>query len=102
MMGGGVVIYTTTPWIVLANCAVAYNPDIAYAVYEVEAMEQGLAFEPWAKPGDRLIVAEKLADTVREAAKVAEWRRLDAVDPSGLECAHPLAALDEGYGFAVP
>jgi len=100
--GAAVVIWTTTPWTIPANRAISYNPDIAYAVYEVVAMEQDLAFEPWAKPGDRLIVAEKLADDVRAAAKIADWRRVDAIDPSGMECAHPLAELDEGYGFAVP
>src|SRR4029077_20434634 len=94
-----VVIWTTTPWTTPANRAVSYNPDIAYAVYRVEAMEQGLAFEPWAKPGDRLIVAEKLAEDVREAAKIAAWTKVEAVDPSGMVCAHPLANLDTGYGF---
>ena len=101
-LGASVVIWTTTPWTLPANRALAYNPDIAYAVYEVAAMETGLPFEPWAKPGDRLIVAEKLAEDVRAAAKIAEWRRLDRIDPQGMECVHPLAALDEGYGFAVP
>src|SRR5438105_4948352 len=48
-MGGSVVIWTTTPWTIPANRAVSYNPDIAYAVYRVEAMETGLPFEPWAK-----------------------------------------------------
>jgi isoleucyl-tRNA synthetase len=100
--GAAVVIWTTTPWTIPANRAIAYNPDIAYAVYQVTAMEQDLAFEPWAKPGDKLIVAEKLADDVRAAAKIADWRRIDAIDPSGMECAHPLADLDAGYGFAVP
>src|SRR5271168_4055710 len=56
-MGASIVIWTTTPWTIPANRAIAYNPDIAYAVYQVEAMEQGLAFEPWAAPGDKLIVA---------------------------------------------
>jgi len=101
-MGASVVIWTTTPWTIPANRAISYNPDIAYAVYRVEAMEQGLAFEPWAKPGDKLIVAEKLAEDVRAAAKIADWIKVEAIDPSGMECAHPLAALDEGYGFAVP
>ena len=97
-----VVIWTTTPWTIPANRAVSYNPDIAYAVYEVEAMEQGLAFEPWAKPGDKLIIAEKLACDVMQAAKVASFRRLDSIDCEGVELAHPLAGLDRHYGFAVP
>src|SRR5205823_1800309 len=48
---GCVVIWTTTPWTIPANRAVSYNPDIAYAVYVVDEIEPGLAFEPWAAPG---------------------------------------------------
>ena len=100
--GAAVVIWTTTPWTMPANRAIAYNPDIAYAVYKVEAMETDLPFAPWAKPGDRLIVADKLAEDVRTNAKIASWDRIETVDPEGMVCAHPLAALDSGYGFAVP
>jgi isoleucyl-tRNA synthetase len=97
-----IVIWTTTPWTIPANRAIAYSSRIEYGLYEVEAMETGLAFEPWAKPGDRLIVADKLAEDVRQAAKIAAWRRAEPVDPKGLICAHPLAELDEGYRFEVP
>ncbi len=97
-----VVIWTTTPWTIPANRAISFNPEIEYGVYEVEAMETGLEFAPWAKPGDRLIVADKLAESVRTAAKIAAWRRAEPVDPTGLICAHPLAHLDAGYGFDVP
>ncbi|HEY8615670.1 isoleucine--tRNA ligase [Phenylobacterium sp.] len=97
-----VVIWTTTPWTIPANRAVSYNPDIAYAVYEVEAMEEGLAFEPWAKAGDRLILAERLAEEVMKAAKVASFRRVETVDCQGMVLAHPLAALDSHYGYQVP
>ncbi|HOY79426.1 MAG TPA: class I tRNA ligase family protein, partial [Hyphomonadaceae bacterium] len=55
-----VVIWTTTPWTIPANRAVSFNPEIAYGVYECTALEEGLAFEPWIKPGDKLIVADKL------------------------------------------
>ncbi|HSV03799.1 MAG TPA: isoleucine--tRNA ligase [Phenylobacterium sp.] len=97
-----VVIWTTTPWTLPANRAISYNPDIAYAVYEVEAMEAGLAFEPWARRGDRLILAERLAPDVMAAAKVAQYRRLEAIDCEGMVCAHPFAGLDRHYGFPVP
>jgi isoleucyl-tRNA synthetase len=100
--GADVVIWTTTPWTIPANRAVAYNPDIAYAVFEVEALEEGLEFQPWAKPGDKLVLAEKLAADVMAAAKVGKFKRLDSIDCSGMELAHPLGALDSGYGFAVP
>jgi isoleucyl-tRNA synthetase len=100
--GAAVVIWTTTAWTIPANRAISYNPEIVYATFRVDAMEQDLPFEPWAKPGDRLIVADRLANDVRAAAKIAAWTRIDTVDPSGMVCAHPLAKLDQGYGFAVP
>ncbi len=97
-----VVIWTTTPWTIPANRAVSYSEQIDYAVYQVEAMETDLAFEPWAKPGDRLIVAEKLVADVMAAAKVAQYRKVEAIDCRGMVLAHPLAALDSHYGFQVP
>src|SRR5262249_28914489 len=93
---------TTTPWTLPANRAVAYSPDIAYAVYRVEALEEGLAFAPWARVGERLIVAEKLAADVFAAAKVARWFKVERIDCEGMELAHPLRGLDRGYGFPVP
>ena len=97
-----VVIWTTTPWTIPANRAISYGPEIKYGLYEVTAMEEGLEFEPWAKAGDRFIIADKLAEDVLKAGKVATFTRIYDIDPSGLECAHPLAELDSGYGFSVP
>ncbi|HEX4742081.1 MAG TPA: isoleucine--tRNA ligase [Caulobacteraceae bacterium] len=101
--GAAVVIWTTTPWTIPANRAIAYNPAIDYSVFEVEALEEGLPFEPWAKPGDRVVLADALAETVFGAAKVAKWRRVGpAGGLGGVVTAHPLAGLDAGYGFEVP
>jgi isoleucyl-tRNA synthetase len=103
LAGASVVIWTTTPWTMPANRAIAFNPAIAYGVFEVEALETGLPFEPWAKPGERLVIADALAEAVFAAAKVARWRRVgDAGDLAGVIAAHPLASLDPGYGFDVP
>ncbi|MBN8551475.1 MAG: isoleucine--tRNA ligase [Caulobacterales bacterium] len=97
-----VVIWTTTPWTLPANRAIAYGPDISYGLYEVTGVETGLEFEPWVKAGDRLILADKLAEDVLKAAKAAAWTRVYDIDPNGLEVAHPLAELDAGYRFNVP
>ena len=108
LKGASVVIWTTTPWTIPANRAVSYGPRIDYGVYEVEAMETGLAFEPWAKAGDRLIVADKLAEDVRQNAKIAAWKKLGPASLDGVVLAHPLRALapaaDDraGFGFEVP
>jgi isoleucyl-tRNA synthetase len=101
VVGGdaSVVIWTTTPWTIPANRAVSYSPRIAYGVYRVEALEEGLEFAPWAAPGDRLILADKLAEDVFKAAKVAKWTRVETADCASYTLAHPLAKLDAGYGF---
>ncbi|WP_425996702.1 isoleucine--tRNA ligase [Caulobacter sp. DWR1-3-2b1] len=100
--GASVVIWTTTPWTIPANRAVSYNPDVAYAVYEVTALEENLEFAPWSAAGDRLIVAEKLVDDVMKAAKVAAFTKVESVDCEGMVLAHPLSALDTHYAYAVP
>jgi isoleucyl-tRNA synthetase len=101
--GAAIVIWTTTPWTIPGNRAIAYNPAIAYSVFEVEALETGLEFQPWARPGERLVLADALAEAVFSAARVARWRRLGpAGELAGAVAAHPLAGLDPGYGFEVP
>ncbi|MBV8683204.1 MAG: isoleucine--tRNA ligase [Caulobacteraceae bacterium] len=103
LAGASIVIWTTTPWTIPANRAIAFNPAIDYSVFEVDALEQGLPFEPWAKAGDRLVLADALAEEVFGAAKVSSWRRVGpAGDLAGVIAAHPLASLDPGYGFEVP
>ncbi len=104
VVGGdaSVVIWTTTPWTIPANRAVSYSPRIDYGVYEITALEEGLEFQPWAAPGDRLILADKLAEDVFKAAKIATWTRVETAALDGVVLEHPLAKLDAGYGFKVP
>jgi isoleucyl-tRNA synthetase len=68
LRGACVVIWTTTPWTIPGNRAISYSADVAYGVYEVETIEQGLAFEPWVKSGDKLIFADKLAEDALKSA----------------------------------
>jgi isoleucyl-tRNA synthetase len=95
-----IVIWTTTPWTIPGNRAIAFNPDIEYGLYKVEAIEPDLPFAPWAAIGDKLVVADNLAEEVRAAAKILTWDRLYGVDPQGLVCAHPFRG--QGYEFDVP
>lgn len=101
--GASVVIWTTTPWTIPANRAIAFNPKISYGLYEVLSLEEGLAFEPWVRPGDRLILADALAEGVMRAARAGAWSRSLGIDPTGLVCAHPLRAAGlGGYAFGSP
>ncbi|GFO82857.1 MAG: hypothetical protein A49_24840 [Methyloceanibacter sp.] len=98
--GTSVVIWTTTPWTIPGNRAVSYSPSISYGLYEVTQAPN----DNWAKAGEKLILADALAETVKNAARIEEWTRLHDVTPdvlSDVECAHPLR--DGGaYRFKVP
>ena len=97
-----IVIWTTTPWTIPGNRAICFGPTLSYGLYEVTAMKEDLDFEPWSKPGDRLIVADSLADAVREAGLIAEWKRVEDVNPEGVVCDHPFKGFGGGYQFGVP
>ena len=100
-----VVIWTTTPWTIPGNRAICYGPKLSYGLYEVKAMKPDLDFEPWSKPGDRLIMSDALAESVREAGLIADWTRIGDVNPDvlkGLACEHPLKGFSGGYEFDVP
>jgi isoleucyl-tRNA synthetase len=100
VQGASVVIWTTTPWTIPGNRAISFSEKIEYGLYQVESMEEGLAFEPWAKPGDKLIVADKLSGDVFRAAKILNASRVMSVDPHQMVCAHPFRG--HGYDFNVP
>ncbi len=98
LVGAHVVIWTTTPWTIPGNRAVAYSPKVSYGLYEVTAAEND--FGP--RPGEKLIFADALADESAAKSKLTFKRLLDvsADDLAGLTAAHPLKDL--GYDFVVP
>ena len=103
LVGASVVIWTTTPWTIPGNRAISFSSRIAYGLYEVRSAPDG----NWAKPGDKLVLADALAGDVMKAAKVEAFERLGAVLPPELEamvCAHPLRGLggEDSYAFDVP
>jgi len=92
-----VVIWTTTPWTIPGNRAICYSPKVAYGLYKVVDAPD----ENWAKVGELFVLADNLANSVMQSAKVADFRRLSDVDPSRIQfCDHPLKGM--GYDFDVP
>ncbi len=92
-----VVIWTTTPWTIPQNRAVAFNPEIGYGLYRVVAVAEGAT----AVAGERLVLADALAQGVMTQAKVTEFERVadvTAADLDGLVLAHPLRGVEGGAG----
>jgi isoleucyl-tRNA synthetase len=72
------VIWTTTPWTLPANLAIAVHPDEEYVALEVH--------------GETLVVAAKLADAFAQVARLAAPRRVASLPGrrlEGLEYRHP-------------
>ena len=99
--GAAVVIWTTTPWTIPGNRAISFSSKIAYGLYEVTQSPEN----NWARVGDKLVLADKLAADVMKAAKVDAFERRFDVKPAqiaGASCTHPLRDLAGGYQFFVP
>jgi isoleucyl-tRNA synthetase len=89
-----VVIWTTTPWTIPANRAIAYSETLSYSLFKVvEALEGSLA-----QVGEHLLLADARAAHVEKDAKI-KLERLYPFKPSRIVCHHPL--YKQGYGFDV-
>ncbi len=100
LKSASVVIWTTTPWTIPGNRAIAYSSRYAYGLYEVATAEND--FGP--QPGEKLIFAKRLADESAAKAKLTFnlVREVEAGELEVMVCAHPLHGLGGGYHFQVP
>ena len=96
--GASVVIWTTTPWTIPGNRALAYGPEIDYALVEVTATGEGSR----ARAGEKMLLARDLVAAVAEQARFTPRQLADVptADFAGLIAAHPLRG--QGYEFDVP
>ena len=96
-----VVIWTTTPWTLPGNRALAYGDDLAYRAIRVLAVTDDSAV----KIDDILLVQDDLCDNLCKAAGIREhdlaWQGKGS-DLAGSYAKHCLAGKDKGYDFDVP
>ena len=95
--GAAVVIWTTTPWTIPQNRAVAFSPEISYGLYEVGNVAENSA----AKSGEVIVVADALAEGIFAAARVESHKRLrdvSADELSALTLAHPFRGIEGANG----
>jgi isoleucyl-tRNA synthetase len=101
LANASVVIWTTTPWTLPGNRAISFSSRIAYGLYKVTEAPA----DNWVKPGEFLILADTLAESVFKQARVTTFERtgdLSADILDALEVKHPLRGLAGGYEFVVP
>ena len=99
LQGAAIVIWTTTPWTMPGNRAVAAGPEIDYALIHVDGVTDGSR----ALVGEKLLVAlallpQFLTDTGIAVHHVLHVFKGAALD--GIVCAHPLRG--HGYDHDTP
>jgi isoleucyl-tRNA synthetase len=98
LAGASVLIWTTTPWTLPGNRAVAYGHEMEYAVYRVDTVAEGSA----AVVGERLVLCTALAEGIAAAAGITGWSqevKFPGEALAGTVCRHPLRG--HGYDFDV-
>ena len=93
-----IVIWTTTPWTIPGNRAVAYGKDLEYSLIEIiKTNEKSLA-----NIGEKLVIADELKNQVLDEIGIDESKiikKFFGKDLEGTECEHPFKSL--GYNFNV-
>ena len=94
-----IVIWTTTPWTIPGNRALAYGNDLEYNLVEVKEIDD----QSLAKIGDRIIIANDLMALALKEIGIAKTNIIKTFlgkDMSGTYCEHPFKSI--GYDFIVP
>jgi len=90
-----IVIWTTTPWTIPANKALAYNESLDYLVIKI--LDEG------EYNNRRIVVAEALLESVIKDCKIQNFENLKKFkgkDFKGTICKHPFFNL--GYDLEIP
>ena len=102
--GAKVVIWTTTPWTMPANRAIAYGPEMDYVVIKVDAVAEGAL----AQVGETIVLNKELAGQVLTDAQITAHSlvaELKGAELAGTVAHHPLkthAEANGGFAFQVP
>ena len=106
MQGVSAVIWTTTPWTLPGNRAIAYSAALEYAVIQVDAVAEKSRARPYRSDhelGEKLLVALPLIDDLCQQAGIERHTVLHALPGTALAgtvAHHPLRG--QGYDFDVP
>ena len=91
-----IVIWTTTPWTIPANRALAYNKNLDYTVIEINDSSSNFN-------NQKIVVASKLLDTIIKGCELKKYKKIDSFKGEDFKetiCSHPFKDL--GYEYQVP
>ena len=87
-----IVIWTTTPWTIPANKALAFNNNIQYSVVEINGLNN---FKD-----KKIVVAKNLIESITKDCEINEYKILETFKGSDLKgtiCSHPFSEIDFNY-----
>ena len=90
-----IIIWTTTPWTIPANRALAFNSSIEYSLVEISELE---TFEE-----KKIVVASELLNTIVKSCNIEKFtiiKKFKGAELEGSICNHPFLKL--GYSYDVP
>ena len=90
-----IIIWTTTPWTIPANKALAFNQGLNYLILEIKDDND---FK-----NKKIVVAKDLFETVIKECKIENYKKIkefSGKEFSGTVCSHPF--LGVGYDYDIP
>jgi isoleucyl-tRNA synthetase len=94
LVGNDIIIWTTTPWTIPANKALAYNESLDYLLIQIE---EGVFKDK------KIVVAKALLDSVLKDCNISNFKKIKEFKGKELKdtiCNHPFLKL--GYDFEIP
>ena len=87
-----VIIWTTTPWTIPANKALAFNSSIEYSILEVDSLEH---FQD-----KKIVVAKNLINSIIKECDIKKFKELKSfkgAEFKGTICSHPFLKMNFDY-----
>ena len=98
LVNNDILIWTTTPWTIPGNRALAYGSDLEYILIKIREVNDSSI----AKIGDKIMIAKDLRDNVMNEVGITKIEVIKNFLGKALketECEHPFK--DIGYDFSV-
>ena len=90
-----IIIWTTTPWTIPANKALAYNENLKYVIVKIE--------DETDFKDKKIVVAEDLLKSILENCKIKKFKKVSTFsgkDFKGTICRHPFFEI--GFDYDIP
>ena len=95
LLNSEVIIWTTTPWTIPANRALAYNQNLQYVIVQIE--------DETDFKDKKIIVAEKLLSSLIKDCEIKKFKKIQnflGKDFKGTICSHPFSKI--GFDYDIP